>query len=67
MRVNTASMNKRVGGYLVFGAIAEVTYGLASEIPCTCMKPSINKCGSDGPFHQPSDESKLGLVPAIVL
>ena len=64
MRVNTASMNKRVGVNLEFGAIAEVTYDLASEIP---MKPSIDKCGSDGPFYQPSDESKLGLVPAIVL
>ena len=38
IRVNTASMNKRIGGYLVFGAIAEVTYDLASEIPCTCIQ-----------------------------
>ena len=60
-------MNKRVGGYLVFGAIAEVTYDLASEIPCTCMKSSIDKCGSDGPFYQPNDKSKPGLVPDIVL
>ena len=60
-------MNKTAGSYLVFGATPKVTCDLSSEIPCTCIKPSIDKCGSDGLFHQPSDESKLGLVPAIVL